>query len=130
MLHLSQFPELDQKIAFADKFGRGGGSENMEQYRKSIKKFAQESNFKAFWKSRISFYNRILDLTIANLNVMKIDFITIMEGYFNETRNGYNVMITPAFGNYGPQVTNADSNSMIYACIQTTNMKDDLLEMQ
>jgi hypothetical protein len=104
---------------------RSGEGNNLEQYRKSIKKFAEKSNFESFWNSKIPFYNQILDMTIADMGGK--DLIKAMEDYFNETQESYNIVIVPAFrGGYGPKIPDADGKEHIYACLSTTNQKDGI----
>ena len=126
MLYLSQLPELEQQIPFSDYLlKRGGGKKNLEQYRKSIKQFAKITNFEAFWNSKIPFYNKILDITIADIG--KIDLVKTMEDYFNETQVSYNIIISPAFtGGYGPKIPDIDGKYKIYACLSTTNVEFDI----
>ena len=126
MLHLSQLPELEHQIAFPDLLkGRSGGDDNLEQYRKSIKQFAEISDFESFWNSKIPFYNQILDLTIAEMGEM--DMVKDLEDYLNETYGSYNIVIAPSFrGGYGPKVPDANGEDIIYACIQTTNIQNGI----
>ena len=126
MLYLSQLPELERQIPFSNYLkGRSGGGDNLEQYREAIKQFAEISNFETFWNSKISFYNQILDLTIAELN--ERDVIKVLEDYYLETKEGYNIIIMPSFsGGIGPRITDADGKEMIYSCIATTNEKDGI----
>ena len=124
MLYLSQLPELKPQIKFSDYLlKRSGEGENLEQYRKSLRGFAETSNFEAFWNSKASFYNQILDMTIADMGGK--DLVKAMEDYFNETKGSYNIVIAPAFrGGYGPKIPDADGKEKIYACLSTTNIKD------
>jgi len=126
MLHLSQLPELELQLPFTDYLmGRSGRGDNLEQYRKSIKEFAEISNFETFWNSKIPFYNQILDLTFAELG--EIDLVKHLEEYFNETYGSYNIIIAPSFKHgYGLKIPDADGKDMIYACIQTTNIKNGI----
>ena len=126
MLHLSQSAELEEKSKFSDYIlQRSGRGDNLEQYRKSIKHFAEVSNFEAFWNSKIPFYNQILDMTIANMG--EIDLVKTMEDYFNETQDFYNVIITPAFhGGKGAFVSDAEGKENFYATVSTTDTKDDI----
>ena len=125
MLHLSKPPELELQIKFSDYLLKRSGESDLEQYRKSIKQFAEISNFETFWNSKISLYNQILDMTIANMG--GADFVKIMEDYFNETQESYNVIITPAFyGGKGAFTPNFDGNDIFHACLSTTDFKDDI----
>ena len=121
MLYLSQLPVLEQQIAYKDYLkGRSGRGDNLEKYRKSIKQFAEISNFETFWSSRIPFYNEILDLTIAEMG--ELDFVKILENYYNDTFESYNIIISPSFiGGFGPTITDTDGNDIIYACIPNFN---------
>jgi len=127
MLHLSQPPELEIQNPISDGLllQRSGGINNLEQYRKSIKQFAEISDFKTFWDGKQSFYNQIMDITISEMP--EIDLIKALEDYFNETKEIYNVVIAPAFiGGYGAEVLDADGNKNVYACTSATLMKDHI----
>jgi hypothetical protein len=126
MLCLSQVPELEQKKAFSERLlERDGGTENLEQYRKVVKQFAEISNFENFWNSRVSLYNQILDLTIAEIG--EIDLVKIMENYFNETQESYHLILSPSFsGGFGPRIPANNGKYDIYACITTWYEKDDI----
>lgn len=126
MLYLSQVPELKTQIPFSKYLlERSGEGNNLEQYRKSIKQFAETSDFETFWKSKIPFYNQILDMTIADIK--QKDFVKVLETYFNETQGSYNIVIAPAFmGGYGPKIPDGKGKYNIYACLSVTSMKDDI----
>jgi hypothetical protein len=126
MLYLSQVPELERQMAFSERLiERGGGIENLEQYKKTIKQFAEVSNFENFWNSRIPLYNQILDLTVAEMG--EIDLVKVMEDYFNETQESYNVILSPAFsGGCGPKIPAKNGKYDIYACLTTWYEKDGI----
>jgi len=126
MMYLSQLPELKTQSTFSDLLlQRSGGRDNLEQYRKSIKQFAEIPDFETFWNSKLSFYNQILDMTVSNMT--EIDLVKSLEDYFNETKESYNVVVTPAFmGGYGFEVPGADGKNNIYACISTASTKDSI----
>ena len=126
MLYLSQPPELEPQIKFSDYLlKRSGEGNNLEQYRKAIKGFAETSNFETFWNKKTPFYNQILDMTIADMGGK--DLVKAIEDYFNETKESYNIVISPSFrGGYGPRISDTDGKELIYACLSTTNWKDDI----
>ena len=126
MLHLSQVPKLERQVDFSERLlERGGGTENLEKYRKAIKKFAEISNFAAFWNSRIPLYNQILDMTIAEMD--GIDVVKNLEDYYNETQNSYNIILSPSFsGGYGPRIPANNGKQDVYACITTFYEKDGI----
>ena len=126
MLYLSQVPELKQQMIFSERLlERGGGAENLEQYRNALKQFAEVSNFEGFWNSRIPLYNKILDLTISEMG--KIDLVKVLENYYNETQASYNIILSPSFmGGYGPRIPNNNGKYDIYACITTFFEKESI----
>jgi hypothetical protein len=104
---------------------RGGGAENLEQYRKALKQFAEVSRFEDFWNSKIAFYNQILDLTIAELG--NTDLVKVLEDYYNETQASYNIILSPVFsGGYGPRIPDENGKLDIYACIAMWFEKDSI----
>jgi hypothetical protein len=126
MMYLSQLPELERQITFSDYLlQRSGEGDNLEQYRKSLKQFAEISDFETFWNSKLPFYNQILDMTISDMT--EIDLVKTIEDYFNETKESYNVVVTPAFiGGYGFETPVADGKNNIYTCIPTNSVKDNI----
>jgi hypothetical protein len=97
----------------------------LEQYRKSIKQFAEISGFEDFWNSNMPFYNQILDMTIADMG--EIDFIQTLESYYNETKGSYNIIISPSFiGGYASWFSRIDGKDDLYACLSTHLMKDSI----
>ena len=121
MLYLSQLPELEQQIAYKDYLkARSGRGDNLEKYRKSIKYFAEISNFETFWSSSIPSYNQTLDLMIAEMG--ELDFVKILENYYNDTFESYNIILSPSFiGGFGPTITDIDGNDIAYVCIPNFN---------
>ena len=126
-LHLSKSSELEINIKFSDYLlKRSGEEDNLEQYRKSIKHFAEISKFEVFWNSKMSFYNQILDMTIANMN--EVDLVKTLEEYYNETQDCYNIIILSSHGGggYGPKITGVDGKDNIFALLSTTDIKDEI----
>lgn len=126
MLHLSQVPELKQQIKNSDYLiRRAGGKKNLEKYRVALKEFADKSNFKTFWNNNKEFYQGIVDLTVNELEGQ--DLIKVIENYFNETQNSYNIILSPLFsGGYGPRMPAANGKYDIYSCMETTNNKNGI----
>ena len=124
MLYLSQPLELKRNLSFSDYLlERAENEENLEQYRKSIKEFAEKTNFISFWNKNIPFYHQILDRTVTEMN--RTNWVQVLENYYNETRKSYNIIISPALkGGYGPCISDNDGIN-IYACIPTESKKDE-----
>ena len=128
MLYLSQPPELEQQIAFANYLmTESGGEDNLEKYRKSLQQFAKTSNFETFWNNKIPYYNQILDLAIVGMD--GVDLVKILEDYFNETKDGHNIIISPSIsaGGYAATVTDVDDKDITYACIASFNSMSVIL---
>lgn len=122
MLRQSQPYELKQEIVYTDGLINHAGEEVLEEYRKSFKGFAQVSNFKRFWESKKPFYNQILDLTTAE--VEGIDLINVLENYFNQTNESYNVIIIPSFkGGIGSMITNANGQNELYSAVAAEDIE-------
>ena len=126
MLHLSQVPELKQQLKNSDYLiGRAGGKKNLENYRVAIKEFAEKSNFNTFWDSNKEFYQEIVELTAKELEGQ--DLVKVIEEYFNETQNSYNIVLSPLFeGGYGPSMPAENGKFDIYSCMTTTNEKNEI----
>ncbi len=126
MLHLSQVPELKQQIKNSDYLiGRAGGKKNLEKYRIAIQEFAIISNFKTFWDNSKEFYQGIIDLTVSELDGQ--DLVKVIEDYFNETQNSYNITLSPLFaGGYGPRIPAENGKYDIYSCMETTNEENGI----
>jgi hypothetical protein len=126
MLHLNQVPDLKPQIPYsAYLLRRGGGKEKLDEYCSAIQQFAIESHFDEFWKNKQEFYNKILDLTVSELG--NENLIKVLEDYFNETQNSYNIIISPSFrGGYGPSLPGSNGKLDIYSCISTTSIKDGI----
>ena len=126
MLYLSQIPELKQQSNYSDYLiKRAGGKKNLENYRVAISDFSKEANFKEFWDSQKEFYQQIIDLTVQEVGNQ--DLVKVIEDYFNETQNSYNIILSPSFhGGYGPRMPAENGKYDIYSCMTTTNEKNGI----
>lgn len=127
MLYLSQVPELNEQIPYIDYLvKRAGSQENLDTYRQSMKQFAKESSFEKFWTSHADFYNQVLRTTVSDISGE--DLIKVVENYFNEKQNSYNIIIAPLFNghNYGPKVESSKNKYDIYSCTTPTNYKNGI----
>lgn len=124
MLYLSQPPELLERSGFSDYLiERAGGLENLNNYRTSIEKFARETDFIEFWNSKTDFYEQMVNLTIEDIE--DYDLIKVIEDYFKESQNSYNIIISPSFdGGYGPRIPVGNEKYDIYSCTTVTDVKD------
>lgn len=126
MLHFEQPPTLKQRLAYSDYLkGRASGNENLEEYRKALKEFFAKSDFEKFWQETEPFYNKVLELTVAELGT--IDWIGILEDYYGKGAiHSYNITINPAFrGGYGPRLPSAKGGLDIYGCLPTDGWEKD-----
>ena len=127
ILYFSQPPDLKQLLPYSDYLvKRAGGKENLDHYRKSIEQFAKKSDFEKFWNSKLDFYNNMLELTAEEAK--DADPVKIIEDYFNEKRNSYNIIIAPLFNghNYGTRLPAVNNKFDIYSCITPFRSKDGI----
>jgi hypothetical protein len=126
ILHLSQPPELKQNMFFShEMIEEVDREENLDLYRKAVKDFAEKSKFEMFWHRNISYYNQILDMSIAEID--DFDWIQCIESYYNESHESYNIIISPALrGGFGPQITDNNGRTHIYACLSGSSTKNNI----
>jgi hypothetical protein len=126
MLHFSSVPTLNQTASYSDYLlKRGGGKNLLDQYISELRLFAKETDFAKFWKEEEEYYSKILDLTISSAG--DIDFIRILESYFNESQNSYNIIISPAFkGGYGPNLPAKNGKLDVFSIISPTTSSGDI----
>lgn len=126
MLRLSAFPDLKPTVSFPNRcIERAGSDENLEHYRLALKQFAGQSRFSSFWNSKKEDYQAILSRTIADLaGDNPVETIT---HYFNESRNSFSVVISPAFaGGYGIRVADSTGRTDLYGCLPPDQVKDGI----
>lgn len=96
MLYLSQPSALKKTIPYTQYLiDRAGGKEKLNSYRDAISDFAAKSKFIDFWRSKEHFYKQSLALTYEELK--GVDLIKIIEEYYKDSRNSYNIVICPLF---------------------------------
>ena len=127
MLYLSQPRQLKEVISYSEYLiRRAGGKDNLRLYRDAIYDFAKKSDFEQFWNSKKEFYNQILSLTYEQLKDM--DPVKLIEEYYKDSCNSYNMVLCPLFGNcnYGPKIELRNGKQDIYSLVCTTNTKDGI----
>ena len=126
MLDLSALPELKQHTSYSkDLVKRTDGKETLDNYRTSIIQFAKESDFEKFWKLKEVFYNKILELTISEM--AGVDLVKIVEDYFNEEQNSYNIIIsTLSTRSYSYRIAVSNDKYDVYSCNVPRDYKDDI----
>ena len=126
MLLHTQPPEFKQNYPFSEYLEqRAGGIENLQKYEEALAAFAQNTPFREFWNSKKDYYQKIVDYSSAEIT--NTDLSAILESYYNETRNSYNILIAPAFkGGYGPDLKAPNGGYDIYSCSGATDIMDSI----
>jgi hypothetical protein len=126
ILDLSALPELNPQTDYSVALiKRVGGKETLDNYRTAIVHFAKESNFENFWKSKETFYNKILELTFSDM--AGVDLVKIVEDYFREEQNSYNIIISPlAYASYSCKIEVSDNKYDIYSCNVPRDYKNEI----
>lgn len=126
ILRLTPPPGLRQTHPYPPRaLERAGGKLNLEKYRRSLKQFAAGSEFAHFWNQKIPFYQKMVEYTVADLDGR--DPVGTINAYFNESKNSYTVMLSPALpGGYGMRIPARGGNTDIFACLNTDRIKDGI----
>jgi len=126
ILNFSSLPELKQHTDYPQNLiKRVGSKEKLDNYRDAIVLFAKESDFEKFWKSHEPFYNKVLDLTSSE--IAGVDLVKIVEDYFKEEQNSYNIIIsTVAYGSYAYKIADSNNKYDVYSCNVTRDFKNDI----
>ena len=94
MLHLSEPPDLSLEAPFTDYLKkRAGGEERLEEFVKSLRDFARETQFMAFFEAhKGTFLQTVFD---AHEKLRDIDYIGTLENYFGMKQHSYNIILVP-----------------------------------
>jgi hypothetical protein len=126
MLYLSQPLELKQQIPFSEYLiKRAGSNDNLVKYTTNLQNFAVQSNFENFWNQHLTLYKSIIEQTVNQLKDKPL--IEQLESYYGRDQNSYNIILSPMFaGGKGPKLQASNGKYDLYACIQTTKIKDSI----
>jgi hypothetical protein len=115
MLHLSKPPDLSLESPFTDYLKtRAGGEERLEEFVKSLRDFARETQFMAFFEAHKGTFLQTVFETHEKLK--DIDYIGTLENYYGMKQHSYNIILAPLFGDgaFGPRIERIDGAYDIY----------------
>ncbi len=125
MLYLSQPPELEYKVPFTDYLKqRAGGERKLRQFVDSLRDFAVESNFIAFYNQHQAFYEQLVEGVKDKIE--DEDYVADLEGYYRSSQEGYYIILAPLFhaGGYGPRVEIQENRYNIYNICGPSNEEE------
>lgn len=101
MLHHSDPPELVQNTPYSDYLvKRAGGEENLIEFTDELRDFARRTDFMRFYHDHDPLYDTLI-AEVDSLLEGK-DYVQAIEDFYGESRNSYNIILSPLFsGNYG-----------------------------
>ncbi len=115
VLHLDNTPQLKERAPLSREImGRAGSREQLRDFYESMREFSEESQFQEFFKKQSDLYESMVAEIKGKLEGVDI---TMLEEYYGERKNSYNIIISPLLhpGGFGPQVTLADGSLDIYS---------------
>ena len=114
MLHLSGPPDLTLELPFTKYLKkRAGGGQQLNQFVNSLRDFARDTNFTAFFEAHKRTFQTIV--AIAQEKMQGIDYIGPLEDYYGMKQHSYNIILVPLFfASYGPSIKRADGTYDIY----------------
>jgi len=127
MLHLGGLPDMSWQGNYSDALlKKYHGTISYDSLRNALRDFAQKSDFAGFWQNNQAIYKKMIDYTIADLN--GFDPVSILEKYYNEKQNSYNLILSPSFTrhNYGIPLSAADDKADIYSINSMFAVRDSI----
>lgn len=130
VLYLNTDLTLDEIIFKNDPTDvyRAGGKKQMVAFANALKAFAVKSGFPEFYETHISFYKKITQETMKNVEDKNV--IKKLEQYYGEKKSGYTVVISPLLGggNFGPQIERKKGSKEVYCIMGPRKEKDGIPE--
>ncbi|MCX2743358.1 DUF4932 domain-containing protein [Mangrovivirga sp. M17] len=127
LLYLDENFEINKNLP-SGIIERAGGLEKIKQLATALKNYAQKSDFKTFfYKNQEGFYEHILHNTAYHFK--DFEAISIMENYFGQKLDGYNLVlnINGGYGNFGRKIISNGKEEM-YAVISSRSYSGNLSE--
>lgn len=114
MLRLSEPPDLTLQLPFTGSLKkRAGSGERLNRFVSSLRDFARETNFTAFFQAHKGGFQAMV--AVAKEKMEGIDYIGPLENYYGMKQHSYNIILVPLFrGAYGPRIKTADGTYDIY----------------
>jgi hypothetical protein len=114
MLYLSEPPALDLQQPFTDYLKqRAGGEKKLDQLISSLRDFANETEFMAFFKANKKIYQQVVSSVQGKIG--SIDYVQTLQDYYGMKQNSFNIILAPLFvGGFGPRIERPDGTYDIY----------------
>jgi len=121
MLYFSHKFEVEKEFSeYLHK--RAGGADNLDEFARLMKKFAEETDFNTFFESQQEFYKQ----TINDFTVKLSDFkeVETIESFYGKKQNSYNIILSCLnSGNYGPSI-NSEKGTDIYSIMSAKKVSE------
>ncbi len=126
MLYLSELPGLNIHLPFTNYLKtRAGGEKQLKEFVDTLRDFAEQSRFVAFFRSQRDFYQRIVDN--AHTAIQDADYVGPLENYYGIKQHSYNIILVPLFvGGFGHRLDRADGTCDIYNICGPISIENEL----
>jgi hypothetical protein len=117
VLYHTNPPTFEKVSEYSDYLiGRAGSKARLEAFANELRNFASETNFSSFLETRKSYFIKIendIKRTIGSR-----DYIKIIEDYYGEKKNSYNIIPASLFhaGGYGILIKSAEGDNIYDIC--------------
>lgn len=105
ILNCTQLPDLQlsENISYSSKQLQVG-VKDLDEFRKEVKRFYKDSNFKEFYNNHEELYTDIISKYTEDSQIKKD--ILALENYHGYKQNSYNIILSPLIhsGGYGPNL--------------------------
>lgn len=118
ILCYSDPPELEPQAPVPDLvLRRAGGQEALDEFIESLRDFAVQSDFTAFFEDHEAYYERVTSGVRAV--VKDVDDISLLEVYYGTRQHSYTIILAQLFhpGGFGPRVERADGSYDCYSVL-------------
>ncbi|MGB2697926.1 MAG: DUF4932 domain-containing protein [Candidatus Zixiibacteriota bacterium] len=100
MLYLGDPPELVQKTQYSGYLiKRAKGVKHLEEFADALRDFAKKTDFVKFYRAHKALYDTLV-AEVDSLFEGK-DYVGVIEDFYGESRNSYNLILSPLFGTGG-----------------------------
>lgn len=125
MLYLDDPPELVQKTQFSGYvIKRAKGVKHLDEFADALRDFAKKTDFMKFYRTHKALYDTLV-AEVDSLFEGK-DYVGIIEDFYGESRNNYNLILSPLFGTgagYSHSIKTEEGYDL-YAVLGPCSVKD------
>lgn len=124
MLYLSDPPEVVQKTQYSGYLiKRAKGVRHLEEFADALRDFAKKADFMKFYRAHKALYDTLV-AEVDSLFEGK-DYVAVIEDFYGESRNNYNLILSPLFGTGGgySHTIKTDEGYDLYAVLGPCSIK-------